>query len=82
MSDDGATDERSALAWVMSGTVGALVVGGLAKHLIDRRRERALTELDQDSPTTEPTEPAEPAEPTERGIEDTGDPEEAEGHPS
>lgn len=44
MSDDGPTDEGSALAWVMSGTVGALVVGGLAKHLIDRRRDRALAE--------------------------------------
>lgn len=36
------TDERSALAWIMSGAVGAAVVGGLAKRLIDRRRERAL----------------------------------------
>ena len=44
MSSDGSTDERSALAWVMSGTVGALVAGGLAKHLIDRRRERALAD--------------------------------------
>lgn len=46
MSDDGSTDERSALGWVMSGTVGALVVGGLARHLIDRRRERALADAD------------------------------------
>ena len=46
MSDDGSTDERSALSWVMSGTVGAIVVGGLAKHLIDRRRARALAELE------------------------------------
>jgi len=70
MSDDGPTDERSALAWIMSGTVGALVVGGFAKRLIDKRRERALTELEQDSSTTE------------RDIEDTGDPDEAEGHPT
>ncbi|MGA8045826.1 MAG: hypothetical protein WCA30_06110 [Dermatophilaceae bacterium] len=70
MSDDGSTDERSALAWIMSGTVGALVVGGLAKHLVDKRRERALAELEQDSSMAEPD------------IEDTGDPEEAEGHPT
>jgi hypothetical protein len=70
MSDDGPTDERSALAWIMSGTVGALVVGGLAKHLIDKRRERALAELEEDSSTTE------------RDVEDTGDPAEAEGHPT
>ncbi|MDO5502235.1 MAG: hypothetical protein Q4G67_03570 [Actinomycetia bacterium] len=36
------TDERSALAWIMSGAVGAVVAGGIAKRLIDRRRERAL----------------------------------------
>lgn len=47
MSTDGdtgeqPTDERSALAWIMSGAVGAAVVGGLAKRLIDRRREHAL----------------------------------------
>ena len=70
MSDDGPTDERSALAWIMSGTVGALVVGGFAKRLIDKRRERALTDLEEDPDTTE------------RDIEDTGDPAEAEGHPS
>ena len=44
MSDDGSTDEHSALSWVMSGTVGVLVVGGLAKRLVDRRRERALAD--------------------------------------
>lgn len=38
------TDERSALAWIMSGAVGVVVAGGIAKRLIDRRRERALTE--------------------------------------
>lgn len=40
---DGA-DERSALAWIMSGTVGAVVAAGLGKVLMDRRRERALAE--------------------------------------
>ena len=67
MSDDGPTDERSALAWIMSGTVGALVVGGFAKHLIDKRRERALAEL------------ADSGEPDEEATTGT---EEAEGHPS
>ena len=38
------TDERSALAWIMSGAVGVVVAGGIAKRLIDRRRERALEE--------------------------------------
>ena len=54
MSDDGSTDERSALAWIMSGTVGALVVGGFAKRLIDKRRERALTELEESTEGTAP----------------------------
>jgi hypothetical protein len=72
MSDDGSTDERSALAWVMSGTVGAVVVGGLAKHLIDRRRARAIAELDGPGA-------AEAEEPT---AEDPGGLDEAEGHPS
>ena len=49
MSDDGSTDERSALGWVMSGTVGALVVGGLAKHLLDRRRDRTLAEAAEEA---------------------------------
>lgn len=40
---DGA-DERSALAWIMSGTVTAVVAAGLGKVLMDRRRERALAE--------------------------------------
>ncbi|MEO6019128.1 MAG: hypothetical protein ABIP45_02640 [Knoellia sp.] len=38
------SDERSALAWIMSGTVGAVVAAGLGKMLMDRRRDRALTE--------------------------------------
>lgn len=40
------TDERSALAWIMSGAVGVVVAGGIAKRLIDRRRERALEDLE------------------------------------
>lgn len=36
--------ETSAFAWIMSGTVGAVVIGGLAKTLLDRRRDRALAE--------------------------------------
>jgi hypothetical protein len=67
MSDDGFTDERSALAWIMSGTVGALVVGGFAKHLIDRRRERALAELEKE---------------VEKEPDTSSDLDEAEGHPS
>ena len=51
MSSDSPTDERSALAWIMSGTVGALVVGGLAKHLIDRRRNQALAEATEQEET-------------------------------
>lgn len=66
MSDDGVTDERSALAWVMSGTVGALVVGGFAKHLIDKRRDRALAEAVE----------------RETEQRDTEGLDEAEGHPS
>ena len=73
MSDDGdgfgPTDERSALAWVMSGTVGALVAGGIAKRLIDRRRERALAEAEEQ-------EKAELAHGESEGLD------EAEGHPS
>lgn len=38
------SDERSALAWIMSGTVGAVVAAGLGKVLMDRRRARALAE--------------------------------------
>lgn len=42
----GSTDERSALAWIMSGTVGAVVAGGIAKRLLDRRRARALDDAE------------------------------------
>ena len=38
------SDERSALAWIMSGTMGAVAAAGLGKVLMERRRERALTE--------------------------------------
>ena len=80
MSDDGPTDERSALAWIMSGTVGALVVGGFAKRLIDKRRERALSELEESTETT--------AADTGQDDEDAQDEQvptgldETEGHPS
>lgn len=40
------SDERSALAWIMSGTVAAVVAAGLGKALMDRRRDRALTEAE------------------------------------
>jgi hypothetical protein len=81
MSDDGPTDERSALAWIMSGTVGALVVGGFAKRLIDKRRERALTELDESTDQLDESTDQESAgraqeEQVSAGLE------EAEGHPS
>jgi hypothetical protein len=38
------SDESSAFAWIMSGTVGAVIIGGLAKVLLDRRRANAVTE--------------------------------------
>lgn len=41
------TDERSAMAWIMSGAVGVVVAGGLAKRLIDRRRARALADAEE-----------------------------------
>ncbi|KGN36884.1 hypothetical protein [Knoellia subterranea] len=41
------SDERSAFAWIMSGTVGAVVVGSLGKLLLDRRRARAVAEAEQ-----------------------------------
>ncbi len=39
------SDERSALAWIMSGTVGAVVAAGLGKVLMDRRRERIAADV-------------------------------------
>ena len=36
------SDEPSAFAWIMSGTVGAVVAAGLGKFLLDRRRHRAV----------------------------------------
>lgn len=50
------SDERSALAWIMSGTVGAVVAAGLGKVLIDRHRARAL---DQAQDTSDAGEQAE-----------------------
>ena len=50
------SDERSALAWIMSGTVGAVVAAGLGKVLMDRHRARAL---DQAHDATEAGEQAE-----------------------
>lgn len=38
------SDEPSAFAWIMSGTVGAVVAAGLGKFLLDRRHARALAE--------------------------------------
>ena len=38
------SDEPSAFAWIMSGTVGAVVAAGLGKFLLDRRRHRAVME--------------------------------------
>ena len=70
-------DERSAFAWIMSGTVGAVMVGSLGKVLLDRRRERALAEAQAASAP-----PA--ADQTDAGQSDPGESDavEAEGHPS
>lgn len=38
------SEERSALALILSGTVGAVVAAGLGKMLMDRRRDRARAE--------------------------------------
>jgi len=38
------TDEPSAFAWIMTGPVSAVIAAGIGKRLLDRRRERALTE--------------------------------------
>ncbi|PRY60166.1 hypothetical protein BCF74_108112 [Knoellia remsis] len=40
------SDEPSAFGWIMSGTVGAVVVGGLAKFLLDRRRANAAVDAE------------------------------------
>jgi hypothetical protein len=56
------SDERSALAWIMSGTVGAVVAAGLGKMLMDRRRDRALAEASSAAePASEPDEADEAA---------------------
>ncbi|CAN7349084.1 hypothetical protein [Knoellia sp. LjRoot47] len=38
------SDEPSAFAWIMSGTVTAVVAAGLGKFLLDRRRAGAALE--------------------------------------
>lgn len=64
-TDDGSgelpTDERSALAWIMSGAAGVVVAGGIAKRLLDRRRERALEDAEaaEDAATREALDEAE-----------------------
>ncbi len=51
------SDEPSAFAWIMSGTLGALAVGGLAKLMLDRRRARAIAEAgaEEDGPDGHPS---------------------------
>jgi hypothetical protein len=36
------SDEPSAFAWIMSGTLVSLAAAGLAKAMLDRRRQRAI----------------------------------------
>lgn len=48
-NDADRSDEHSAFAWIMSGTIGAVVVGGLAKTLIDRRRAHAIRAAHNDA---------------------------------
>jgi hypothetical protein len=38
------SDEPSAFAWIMSGTVTAVAAAGLGKFLLDRRRAHAAME--------------------------------------
>lgn len=40
------SDEPSAFAWIMSGTVAVVVAGGLGKFLLDRRHARARLEAE------------------------------------
>ena len=60
------SDEPSAFAWIMSGTVAVVVAGGLGKFLLDRRHARAAQEAEAAA--------AAEASETEQA--------EAEGHPS
>ena len=55
-NDADRSDEHSAFAWIMSGTVGAVVIGGFAKVLLDRRRAQALAEGDPVYDGSEPDE--------------------------
>lgn len=64
------SDEPSAFAWVMSGTVGAVVAAGLGKFLLDRRRARVALEA------------AAAAEEAEAGAATEAELAESEGHPS
>lgn len=66
-TDADRSDEHSAFAWIMSGTIGAVVVGGLAKTLLDRRRAHALEAAD----TSEQADGEDPEEGTD-----------PEGHPT
>jgi hypothetical protein len=50
------SDERSALAWIMSGTVGAVVAAGLGKVLMDRRRARIAADVLSDAEADEQAE--------------------------
>ncbi|MDT0213486.1 hypothetical protein Q9R29_06270 [Rothia sp. ARF10] len=40
------SDEPSAFAWIMSGTVAVVVAGGLGKFLLDRRHAKAAQEAE------------------------------------
>lgn len=50
------SDERSALAWIMSGTVGAVVAAGLGKVLMDRRRARIAADVESATQSAEEAE--------------------------
>ncbi|WP_148232503.1 hypothetical protein [Janibacter sp. HTCC2649] len=50
------SDERSALAWIMSGTVGAVVAAGLGKVLMDRRRARIAADVESHTDSDEQAE--------------------------
>ena len=50
------SDERSALAWIMSGTVGAVVAAGLGKVLMDRRHARIEADRKANAETAEQAE--------------------------
>lgn len=63
------SDEPSAFAWIMSGTVAVVVAGGLGKFLLDRRHARAEAEA---------REAVAAAEAAEQEAERA----ESEGHPS